>query len=182
MLSPHAIQVQNLHQLQHCSSYLCVKFRTLLHHRYHQHSTLWGCLVILQGRKFKHTSCQLRTQVSTLWNHLLKLHCWASLPVLMPHILLLGKCLLQPPPMNPFYLTFHSIVTNYWERSVYLFLSTHDPSQLMQFHFHFAQPVAMALNMGVAVGSSPPVCSQVGVRWWSQFFCILGLTSNIRTT
>jgi hypothetical protein len=100
----------------------------------------------------------------------------------MPHNLLLEKRLLQPLPMDPFYSTFHSIVNNYWERIVHLFLSTHDPSQLMQFHLHFAQPAAMALNMGFAVGSSPPVCSQVGVKWWSRFLCILGLTSNIQTT
>jgi hypothetical protein len=62
------------------------------------------------------------------------------------------------------------------------FLSTHDPSQLMQFHLHFAQLAAMALDMGFAVGLSPPVCSQVGVRWWSKFLRILGLTSNIQTT
>ncbi len=36
--------------------------------------------------------------------------------------------------------------------------------------------------MGFAVDSSPPVCSQVGVRWWSKFLCILGLTRNIQTT
>jgi hypothetical protein len=165
MPSPHAIQVQNLHQLQRRSSCCHVKFRTLLHCRHHQHSTLQGRLVMLQGREFKHTSCCLRTQVSTLWKCLLKSHCWASLPVPMPHVLLLEKCLLQPPPMDPFYLTFHSIVNNYWERIVHLFLSTHDPSQLMQFHLHFAQPAAMALDMSFAVGSSPPVCSQVGVRW-----------------
>ncbi len=159
-----------------------VKFRTLLHCRHHQHSTFGGCLVMLQGREFKHTSRRLRTQVSTLWKPLLKSHCWASLPVPMPHVLLLEKCLLQPPPMDPFYLTFHSIVNNYWERIVHLFLSTHDPSQLMQFHLHFAQSAAMALDMGFAVGSSPPVCSQVGVRWWSKFLRILGLTSNIQTT
>jgi hypothetical protein len=77
----------------------------------------------------------------------------------MPHVLLLGRCLLQPPPMDPFYSTFHSIVNNYWEWIVHLFLSTHDPSQRMQFHLHFAQPAAMALDMGFAVGLSPPVCS-----------------------
>jgi hypothetical protein len=100
----------------------------------------------------------------------------------MPHVLLLGKCLLQPPLMDPFYSTFHSIVNAYWERIVHLFLSTHDPSQLMQFHLHFAQPAAMALDMGFAVGLSSPVYSQVGVRWWSKFLRILGLTSNIQTT
>jgi hypothetical protein len=137
---------------------------------------------MLQGREFKHTSHRLHTQVSTFWKRLFKSHCWASLPVSMPHILLLGKCLYQPLPMDPFYSTFHSIVNNYWERIVHLFLSTHDPSQLMQFHLHFAQPAAMALNMGVAVGLSPPVCSQVGIRWWSKFLCILRLISNIQTT
>ncbi len=71
---------------------------------------------------------------------------------------------LQPLPMDSFHSTFHSIVNDYWERIVHLFLSTHDPSQLMQFHLHFAQPAAMALDMGFAVGSSPPVCSQVGIR------------------
>ncbi len=139
-------------------------------------------LVMLQGRELKHTSCRLCTQVSTLWKRLLKSHCWASLPVPMPHVLLLGKCLLQPPPMDPFYLTFHSIVNAYWDWIVHLFLSTHDPSQLMQFHLHYAQTAAMALDMGFAVDSSPPVCSQVSVRWWSNFFCILGLASNIQTT
>jgi hypothetical protein len=84
--------------------------------------------------------------------------------------------------MEPFYSTFHFIVNDYWEQSVHLFLSTHDPIQLMQFHPHFAQPAAMALDMGFAVGLSPPVCSQVGVRWWSKFLRILGLTSNIQTT
>ncbi len=92
------------------------------------------------------------------------------------------KSLLQPPPMDPFHLTFHSIVTNYRERILHFFLSTCDPHQLMQFHLHFAQPAAMALKMGVAVGSSHPVCLQVGVRWWCKFLCILGLTSNIQTT
>ncbi len=121
MPSPHAIRVQSLHWLQHCSSHHHVKFRTSLHHRHHQHSTLWGRLVMLQGRDFKHPSCHLCTQVSTLWNHLLKSHCWFSLPVPMPHVLLLGKCLLQPPLMDPFYLTFHSIVNNYWEWIVHLF-------------------------------------------------------------
>jgi hypothetical protein len=137
---------------------------------------------MLQGREFKHTSHQLCSQVSTFWKRLLKSHCWASLPVPMPHVLLLGKCLLQPPPMDFFHSTFHLIVNNYREQIVYLFLSTHDPSQLMQFHLHFAQPMAMALDMGFAVGSSPPVCSQVGVRCRSKFLCILGLTSNIQTT
>jgi hypothetical protein len=124
---------------------------TLLHHRHHQHSTLQGCLVMLQGREFKHTSRHLRTQVSTLRKCLLKSHCWASLPVHMPHVLLLGKCYLQPLLMDPFYLTFHSIVNNYWECIIHLFLSTHDPSRLMRFHLHFAQPVAIALDMGFAV-------------------------------
>jgi hypothetical protein len=137
---------------------------------------------MLQGREFKHTSHRLRTQVSTLWKCLLKSHCWASLPVPMPHFLLLGNCILQPLPKDPFYSTFHSIVNNYWERIVHLFLSTHDSSQLMQFHLHFAQPAAMALDMGFAVGLSPPVCSQVGIRWWSKFLCILGLTIDIQTT
>jgi hypothetical protein len=100
----------------------------------------------------------------------------------MPHILLLKKCLLQPPPMDPFHLTFHSIVTNYWEQIVHLFLSTHDPSQLMQFHLHFAQPAAMALKMGFAVGLPPPVRSQVGIRWWSKFLRIQGLNCDIQTT
>jgi hypothetical protein len=99
----------------------------------------------------------------------------------MPHILLLGKCVCQPPPMDPFYLIFHSIVNNYWEWIIHLFLSTHDCSQLMRFHLHFSQPAAMALDMGFAVGLSPPVCSQVGVRWWSKFLHILGLTSNQTT-
>jgi hypothetical protein len=137
---------------------------------------------MLQGREFKHTSCRLRTQVSTLQKCLLKSHCRASLPVPMPHVLLLEKYLLQPLPMDPFYSTFHSIVNDYWERIVHLFLSTHDPSQLMQFHLNFAQPAAMALDMGFAVGLSPQLCSQVGVRWWSKFLRILGLTSNIQTT
>jgi hypothetical protein len=114
---------------------------------------------MLQGREFKHTSRRLCTQVSTLQKRLFKSPCWASLPVSMPHVLLLRKCLHQPPPMDPFNLTFHSIVINYRERIVYLFLHTHDPSQLMQFHLHFAQPTAMALDMCFAVGSSPPVCS-----------------------
>jgi hypothetical protein len=36
--------------------------------------------------------------------------------------------------------------------------------------------------MGFAVGLSPPVCSQVGIRWWSKFLHILGLTRDIQTT
>jgi hypothetical protein len=50
-----------------------------------------------------------------------------------PHILLLGDCLLQPPPVDPFF----SGVTRYWEETIKMFLSTHDPSHLMQFHWHF---------------------------------------------
>jgi hypothetical protein len=55
-----------------------------------------------QGGEFKHKSRHLLTQVSTLRKRLLKSHCWASLPVPIPHVLLLGKCLLQPLPMDPF--------------------------------------------------------------------------------
>ncbi len=137
---------------------------------------------MLQGREFKHTSCRQRTQGSTLWKRHLKSHRWASLPVPMPHILLLGKCLLWPPSMDPFHSTFHTIVANYWDRIVHLFLSTHDPSQLVQFRLHFAQPAALALDMDFAVGLSPPVYSEVGIRWSSKFLRILGLTSNIQTT
>jgi hypothetical protein len=101
----------------------------------------------------------------------------------MPHVLLLGKCLIQPPPMDSFHSIVHSIVTSYWEQNVNLFLSKHDPSQLlMQFHQHFAKPVTMALGMGFEVGSPAPMGSSNGIRWWSPFLCILGLARKIQAT
>ena len=52
-------------------------------------------------------------------------------------------------PMDSFDSISNTIVIDYWEWIVHFFLSTHDPSQLMQFHQQFAQPTTMALKMGL---------------------------------
>jgi len=101
----------------------------------------------------------------------------------MPHVLLLGECLIRTLPMDSFDSISNTIVIDYLERIVHLFLSTHDPSQFMQYHDQIVQqPSTMALKMVSDVDSFPSVVSCIDDSWLSKFLQSLGLTRTTHAT
>ena len=84
--------------------------------------------------------------------------------------------------MDSFDSISNTIVIDYWEWIVHFFLSTHDPSQLMQYHQQFVQPSTMALKSIFNVDSFPPVDSCIDVSWLSKILHSLGLTGTIQAT
>jgi len=84
--------------------------------------------------------------------------------------------------MDSFDSISNTIEIYYWEWIVHFFLSTHDPSQFMQYHQQFVQPSTMALKTIFNVDSFPPVDSCIGVSWLSEILHSLGLTRSIQAT
>ncbi len=80
-----------------------------------------------------------------------------GLPYLLPSLTFCYSEI-QPPPVDPFF----SGVTRYWEDTVKMFLSTHDPSHLMQFHRHFDFVTPPTTDLGII--TIPLQCTLISTK------------------